>query len=99
MMVEIVRVFSGPVSSFFFLNDPAPPDISPLPHPAALPSGGRRPPLHPPSLPPLGQERGGIRVAPRSDAARTHAARVGAVGGELQADRIERAQPVVPLLV
>src|SRR2546426_10333731 len=29
---------------FFFLNDTAPPEISPLPHPAALPISWRRPP-------------------------------------------------------
>src|SRR2546430_16328802 len=36
----VIPVRSGEDPTFFFLKDPAPPEIYPLPHPAALPIGG-----------------------------------------------------------
>src|SRR5256885_6369264 len=37
-----MRISPPHLFSFFFLNDPPPPDTSPLPLPAALPIGGHR---------------------------------------------------------
>src|SRR2546429_3163691 len=66
------------VLSFFFFNDPAPTEISPLPHPAALPtSRPRAPPSHPMSRPArascrTGGATGRTQSAPWTSPCRTH---------------------------
>src|SRR2546429_8179271 len=57
------------LSFFFFLNDPPPPKLSPLPHPAPLPSSPRfpQPPARPPRPPPPVAAAGGARDRPNGE--------------------------------